>query len=71
MASLCYFSRVSVPASFPGAESPGTTVSLDAGAYSVSETGPAGYSASSSADSGTRGSFSHASHALIRAFQVS
>src|SRR5439155_228920 len=38
------------PASFPGAESPGTTVSLNAGSYSVSETGPSGYSASVSAD---------------------
>jgi hypothetical protein len=40
--------------SFPGAESPGTTITLDAGSYSVSETGPAGYTASYSADcSGT------------------
>ena len=31
------------PASFPGAESPGTTVTLGAGSYSVSETGPSGY----------------------------
>jgi hypothetical protein len=38
------------PASFPGAESPGTTVNLNAGAYSVSETGPSGYSSSFSAD---------------------
>ena len=41
-------------ASFPGAEAPGTTITLDAGAYSVGETGPSGYTASSSADcSGT------------------
>ena len=41
-------------ASFPGAEAPGTTITLDAGAYSVDETGPSGYTASSSADcSGT------------------
>ena len=39
-----------VPASFFGAESPGTTVDLDAGSYSVTETGPSGYSASYSAD---------------------
>ncbi|HSL44287.1 MAG TPA: hypothetical protein VK897_12695, partial [Anaerolineales bacterium] len=42
------------PDDFPGAESPGTTVTLDAGAYNVTETGPSGYSASFSADcSGT------------------
>jgi cysteine-rich repeat protein len=42
------------PASSPGAGAPGTTVTLDAGAYSVGETGPAGYGASFSADcSGT------------------
>ena len=41
-------------ASFPGAEAPGTTITLDAGAYSVGETGPSGYAASPSADcSGT------------------
>ncbi len=34
---------------FPGAEAPGTTITLDAGAYSVSETGPGGYVASYSA----------------------
>jgi hypothetical protein len=40
--------------SFPGAEAPGTTITLDAGAYSVGESGPSGYTASSSADcSGT------------------
>jgi hypothetical protein len=38
------------PPSFPGAESPGTQVTVDPGAYSVSETGPSGYSASFSAD---------------------
>ena len=41
-------------ASFPGAESPGTGITLDAGAYNVTETGPSGYTASFSADcSGT------------------
>ena len=39
-----------VPASFPGAESPGTTVAVNAGTYGVSETGPSGYSESDSAD---------------------
>jgi hypothetical protein len=38
------------PSSFPGAEDPGTSVSLDAGAYSVSESGPSGYQATYSAD---------------------
>src|SRR5205085_6989298 len=39
------------PASFPGAESPGTTVAINtAGAYSVSETGPSGYSSTFSSD---------------------
>src|SRR5205823_121029 len=38
------------PVSSPGAESPGTTVHLNAGSYSVSESGPSGYAASSSAD---------------------
>ena len=38
------------PASFPGAEAPGTTVTVDAGAYNVTETGPSGYAASYSAD---------------------
>ena len=37
------------PASFVGVESPGTTVAIDAGSYSVSETGPSGYSADYSA----------------------
>jgi hypothetical protein len=40
--------------SFPGAESPGTTIDLNAGSYSVGETGPSGYAASYSTDcSGT------------------
>ena len=44
------------PASFPGSESPGTTVSLLAGPYSVSESGPTAYAPSLSADcSGTIG----------------
>ena len=38
------------PASFPGAESPGTTVALNAGSYSVGETGPTGYTSSLSTD---------------------
>jgi len=38
------------PASFPGVETPGTTVSLKVGSYSVDESGPSGYSASFSAD---------------------
>src|SRR5439155_489223 len=38
------------PASFAGAESPGTDVALNAGSYSVGETGPAGYASSFSAD---------------------
>ena len=38
------------PDNFPGAESPGTDVTLDAGAYNVTESGPAGYSATFSAD---------------------
>jgi hypothetical protein len=37
------------PATFPGDES-GTTVTLNPGTYSVTETGPAGYTASFSAD---------------------
>jgi hypothetical protein len=37
------------PDDFPGDEA-GTTVTLDAGSYSVGETGPSGYSASFSAD---------------------
>ena len=42
------------PNDFPGQESPGTTVTLDAGSYSVTETGPFGYASSFSADcSGT------------------
>jgi hypothetical protein len=38
------------PDDFAGEESPGTTVSLDAGNYNVTETGPSGYTASFSAD---------------------
>ncbi len=42
------------PDDFAGAESPGTDVTLDAGSYSVTESGPSGYTASYSADcSGT------------------
>src|SRR2546426_9648024 len=36
--------------SFPGAESPGTNKEVTPGSYTVTETGPAGYTASSSAD---------------------
>ena len=36
--------------SFPGAESPGTNKTVTPGSYSVTETGPAGYTASSSVD---------------------
>lgn len=39
-----------VPPSFPGAASPGTTVAVDPGAYSVSAGGPAGYGSTASAD---------------------
>jgi hypothetical protein len=43
--------HVAPSASFAGAESPGTTVTLDAGSYSVSESGgPSGYTESDSAD---------------------
>jgi len=38
------------PDNFPGAESPGTVVTLDAGSYNVNESGPSGYTASFSAD---------------------
>jgi len=38
------------PATFPGAESPGTEVIINPGAYSISETGPSGYTVSYSAD---------------------
>ena len=38
------------PTSFPGVESPGTSVTLNAGSYSVSETGLAGYDDSYSTD---------------------
>src|SRR5262249_48358433 len=42
------------PSSFPGAESPGTQVALNAGAYSVAESAKAGYDATLSPDcSGT------------------
>jgi hypothetical protein len=36
--------------SFPGEEAPGTAVTLNAGSYSVTETGPGGYIGSSSTD---------------------
>ncbi len=42
--------NVAPSATFPGAESPGTTVSLTAGSYSVGETGPSGYAQSNSTD---------------------
>ena len=32
------------PGNFPGAEAPGTEVTLNAGTYNVTETGPSGYS---------------------------
>jgi hypothetical protein len=38
------------PQSFPGAGAPGTEVGLDAGTYSVDESGPSGYARSDSAD---------------------
>ena len=38
------------PDNFPGAEAPGTSVSMSAGSYNVTETGPSGYTASFSAD---------------------
>ena len=38
------------PPSFAGADAPGTEVAVDPGSYSVSESGPAGYAASLSAD---------------------
>jgi uncharacterized repeat protein (TIGR01451 family) len=42
------------PPSFPGAEAPGTQIGIDPGAYSVSESGAAGYSMTQSAEcSGT------------------
>jgi hypothetical protein len=42
------------PDDFAGEEAPGTTVTLDAGSYGVTESGPAGYTRSDSADcSGT------------------
>jgi hypothetical protein len=38
------------PDDFAGAESPGTTVTLDAGSYGVTETGPSGYTRSNAGD---------------------
>src|SRR5206468_1205838 len=38
------------PASFAGAETPGTSITLNAGSYSVSESGPSGYASNFSAD---------------------
>ena len=38
------------PDNFAGAESPGTTVTLNVGSYNVTETGPTGYAATFSAD---------------------
>ncbi len=38
------------PGTFPGADDPGTTVALDAGSYSVAESGPAGYFSDFSSD---------------------
>src|SRR6266511_3356085 len=38
------------PASVAGAEAPGTSITLDGGSYSVTETGPSGYASSFSAD---------------------
>ena len=38
------------PDDFPGAEAPGTAVSMSPGSYNVTETGPSGYTASYSAD---------------------
>jgi hypothetical protein len=38
------------PSSFPGAEAPGTTTTVDPGSYSVTETGPSGYEKSLSTD---------------------
>ena len=37
------------PDDFPGEEAPGTEVTLDAGSYNVTETGPTGYAATFSA----------------------
>jgi hypothetical protein len=45
---------IGVSRTFPGAESPGTDVALTPGSFSISETGPAGYTQSLSGDcSGT------------------
>lgn len=38
------------PSDFPGQVSPGTTTTVDPGAYAVTETGPTGYAASMSSD---------------------
>jgi hypothetical protein len=38
------------PDNFAGQEAPGTEVTLDAGSYNVTETGPSGYTATFSAD---------------------
>jgi len=46
-------SHVKPSATFPGAESPGTTVTLDAGSYTVSEVELSGYAASYDGCSGT------------------
>jgi hypothetical protein len=43
------------PDNFAGAESPGTTVTLDAGSYAVSETGPSGYTTTFSGDCSATG----------------
>lgn len=46
--------KIGVSRSFPGAESPGTNVSLSPGSFNVSETGPTGYTENLSGDcSGT------------------
>ncbi len=42
--------NVQPSATFAGAESPGTTVTLNAGSYSVKESGPSGYAESDSTD---------------------
>jgi hypothetical protein len=47
--TMTVFGANPTPASFPGEETPGTTVALDAGSYGVSESGPFGYSGSFSA----------------------
>ena len=58
-------------ASFPGADSPGTTVSLDPGSYSVSEDPVTGYSGSMSGDcSGTITSGQHLTCSVTNTFVV-